>query len=252
MGAPSGLRYRARVFEYYHKTAPAELRAEAAPDVSFYADAFRRRYLPHLPADKGARILDLGCGLGTFLAFLKGEGYANCSGVDGSPEVAALARRNAGVPVEQADAVAYLNAHPGEFDAIVALDVLEHMYKDELLDCMDAVRVALKPGGIFLAHTTNTDGLMWGRMRYIDFTHETGFTRYSLSQLFSVTGFTEHRFFPDEPLAGGLRGLVWKGLWAAYKLLVSALYSMESGSGLLRNDHILSSSVIAVTRKPAA
>lgn len=244
-----GVRYRARVFEYYHKTAPAELRAEQAPDVSLYEETFRRRYMPHLPREKDARILDLGCGLGTFLAFLKKEGYGRCCGVDGSPEVAELARRNAGVPVEHADAVAYLNAHPGEFDAITAFDVLEHMYKDELLDCMDAVYKALKPGGIFLAHTTNTDGLLWGRMRYIDFTHETGFTRYSLSQLFSVTGFTGHEFHSDEPLAGGLLS---KALWAGYKLLLSALYRMESGSGLIHNDHILSSSLIARTRKPAA
>lgn len=245
-----GMRYRARVFEHYHKTAPQELQNGRSSDPSVYERGFRLRYLPLLPSDKNARILDLGCGLGLLLAFLRKEGYLRCVGIDGSPEMAQLARNNSGVPIEQAEAVSYLRAHPGEFDAVMAMDVLEHMYKDELIDCMDAVRLALKPGGCFLAHTTNTDGLLWGRMRYIDFTHETGFTRYSLSQLFTVTGFVEHEFYPDEPLGTGLRGLACKALWAAYKLALGVFYSMEGGSGIRRNDHIFSSSVIAKTRKP--
>src|SRR5439155_26972464 len=43
---------------------------------------FRKVLLPLLPADKQARILDLGCGYGEFLCFLQKEGYQNAAGID--------------------------------------------------------------------------------------------------------------------------------------------------------------------------
>ncbi|MCX7704381.1 MAG: class I SAM-dependent methyltransferase [Planctomycetota bacterium] len=47
---------------------------------------FRKYYLPHLPKDKNAKILELGCGYGAFLLFLKQQGYTNLIGVDISPQ----------------------------------------------------------------------------------------------------------------------------------------------------------------------
>ena len=36
---------------------------------------FRKRFARHLPAERNARILDLGCGYGEFLCFLQRAGY---------------------------------------------------------------------------------------------------------------------------------------------------------------------------------
>jgi len=47
-----------------------------------------------LPIDKKARILDIGCGLGSFMIFLKNEGYENVYGIDISDEAYLQGQKN--------------------------------------------------------------------------------------------------------------------------------------------------------------
>ena len=47
---------------------------------------YRAAFGPHLPADRDAKILDLGCGCGYFLHFLRTEGYTNVLGIDSSAD----------------------------------------------------------------------------------------------------------------------------------------------------------------------
>lgn len=48
--------------------------------------AFERTLGPWLPADRTTPILDIGCGEGALLAFLRARGYTNLAGFDLSPE----------------------------------------------------------------------------------------------------------------------------------------------------------------------
>lgn len=240
--------YRERIFKDYQDTIAPELEM-GTTEPGFHHEGYRERYLPHLPADKGARIVDIGCGHGDLVAFFLKEGYSKAAGVDSSPQMVKLAK-DKGLLVEQNEAVAYLRAHAGQLDCVTAMDVLEHMHKDELIEFMDAVRAALKPGGVFLAHTVNADGLSWGRMRYIDLTHETAFTRYSLSQLFTVTGFTKFEFYATPPLRSAPRACFKRMIWKIYRLVASLYYHAEMGSGICHNDHILSASIVAKAVKP--
>src|SRR5688572_2034755 len=43
---------------------------------------FRQHYVPYLPANRDAAILDFGCGFGPFLAFASRLGYRNVFGID--------------------------------------------------------------------------------------------------------------------------------------------------------------------------
>ena len=243
--------YRSRVFRRYFDTLSTEL-GFAGPDSPGVPDAvFRSYFLPLIPADRGARILDVGCGRGHLLDFLKRSGYRDLQGVDLSPQMVECSRR-LGVPAEQSEATAFLSAHPARFDCVLALDVLEHLFKDELFALMDAVFSALRPGGCFIAHTVNADGLAWGRMRYIDITHEQSFTRYSLGQLFTVTGFSGQEFRPVEPVGSGPRVLARRLIGKGVRLAASLVHHAESGSGILNNDHIVTSSFIAKAVKAAA
>lgn len=47
---------------------------------------FRKNYLRLMPENKGAKILELGCGMGHFFSFCKNTGYKNYEGVDASIE----------------------------------------------------------------------------------------------------------------------------------------------------------------------
>jgi 2-polyprenyl-3-methyl-5-hydroxy-6-metoxy-1,4-benzoquinol methylase len=237
--------YRNRIFPRYLDTCAAELGCSAPFDAAKdYDPGLREQCLPLLPTDRAARILDIGCGRGYLLAFLKKSGYLNCRGIDLSPQMVEQSRAK-GVEAEEADAVGYLRAHPGQFDCVLSFDLLEHLHKDELFQFMDLIHAALKPGGCFVAHTVNADGWTWGRMRYIDMTHEMAFTRYSLSQLFTACGFLRSEFYPCEPVVTGFRSLIRKIIWRAFRLVVNILHHAETGSGILRNDHILTSSLMA-------
>src|SRR6185437_6197857 len=75
--------YKAQTYERYvsgNPTAldPARLKAQKKR----CADIVRKVY----PADKTARILELGCGTGALVAAARSLGYAAITGVDHSPE----------------------------------------------------------------------------------------------------------------------------------------------------------------------
>lgn len=76
------------------------------------------------------------------------------------------------------------------YDVIVLNDVMEHMTKEEIFKVMDAVGNALKRGGRFLAKTPNMANPFVACVgRYIDITHETGFTEVSMKQVLKAAGF---------------------------------------------------------------
>jgi cyclopropane fatty-acyl-phospholipid synthase-like methyltransferase len=149
-----------------------------------------RGYEQFLPHDQGARILEIGCGVGYFLHFLKLKGYLNIRGIDLSPQMIGVCKANlSDIHAEVADAFPYLRSHEGKFDAIVANDVLEHIPKDRMIDLITGVYNALTVHGRFLVKVPNLGNPFAIRLRYTDFTHEVGFTEHSLSQVLWLGGF---------------------------------------------------------------
>jgi SAM-dependent methyltransferase len=86
----------------------------------------QRRFLADAPA-RGARLLDVGCGTGQFLAAARAAGY-RVTGIDLSPTQVELARRRFRLPDVQALSLEALAArHPAPFDVVTAFQVLEHV-----------------------------------------------------------------------------------------------------------------------------
>ncbi len=247
MSAPDD--YRRRLYQDYAASVDPALRGASLPALDANDPVFARDYAPFLPADERARILDAGCGRGHLLSYLTRAGYTNAVGVDRSPASVAAARA-AGFSALEGDAVAHMDAHPGEYDAIVAVDVLEHLRKDEVLQFLDAAFKALKPGGVFLAQTVNAEALFAARMLDIDFTHETAFTRHSLRQVLTAAGFADAEFKEIGPVGRGPRALLRRLLWTLIRLKLSVLLHAETGSGILRNDHLFTQLFLAKARKP--
>jgi len=102
------------------------------------------RMLDALPVFRagGARILDLGCGTGLMLAYLNSRHWS--VGLDFSPLALVFSRRRGLQRLVQADAER-LPVAPESFDLITALDLTEHVERDDLL-LAEAHRV-LRPGG---------------------------------------------------------------------------------------------------------
>jgi 2-polyprenyl-3-methyl-5-hydroxy-6-metoxy-1,4-benzoquinol methylase len=194
------------------------------------APYLRRVVRRHFPADRDARILDLGCGSGTLLHFLREAGYRQLRGVDRSAEQVEAAR-GAGVPgVEEGDLAERLARTPtGSIDVIVTWDVVEHMGKDELLAFADEVRRALGPQGRWVLHVPNAESPFGSRVRYADLTHEQAFTRESLAQLAHTAGLARVECHEDEPAVHGVASLGRWVLWRFIRALLRAWLFAETG-----------------------
>lgn len=99
-----------------------------------------------LPAGAGkAKVADVGCGCGGMLQRLASEYEA--TGIDGSPVAVEFAKQR-NVQVVQGTLPDGLTLPDGSFDAVLMLDVLEHLEDD--VACAAAVRRLLRPHGILL------------------------------------------------------------------------------------------------------
>jgi SAM-dependent methyltransferase len=103
------------------------------------------RMLPPPPPGQRHKIADLGCGCGMLLYRLK-DRY-EVVGVDGSPKaIEFCALRD--VPVKLGDFPQNIPLEPDTYDAVLLLDVLEHLDRD--VETAQAASKLLKPGGILM------------------------------------------------------------------------------------------------------
>ncbi|HEX8966684.1 MAG TPA: class I SAM-dependent methyltransferase [Chloroflexota bacterium] len=206
------------------------------------------KYLPLLAGlERSTPILEIGCGSGDLLAYLARRGFSGGLGIDISAEQIGLAQaRHPGVRVERRDALEYLGEHQAAFGAILAIDVLEHFAKSDLLNLAGLLLAALRPGGRLLIQTANGAGLFPRQVIYGDLTHETILTPQSLSQLLRTVGFANLSFYETGPIPIRLRGKLDTALWAAIKFAASAIRRIETG----KRETIWTENFICLAFKP--
>ena len=101
------------------------------------------------------RVLDVGCGNGSFLQLMAQFGW-DVNGIEPDPLAAAFAQ-SAGIPVH-VGAVESASLAPESYDAITLNHVIEHM-ADPLAAFAQLV-AALKPGGVLVSISPNPVGLL--------------------------------------------------------------------------------------------
>lgn len=205
-------------------------------------------YIPFLPIDNNARIFDAGCGDGDFLLFLASLGYTNLSGCDLSEEQISCAKKKGLMSVELADAKNYLLKVTEEYDLISALDLLEHLPKQDIWDLCVAVFNSLAPGGKLIASVPNVESLMGTRIAFGDFSHETSFTPGSLAQLLRAIGFKDVQVYPKEPIPHGFKSSVRWLLWKIIKHMIGFYLLVETGSA---GSRVYTQAMFAAARKPS-
>ena len=101
---------------------------------------------------RNARLLEIGCGTGVFLAKAREHGF-DVEGLELSTYAAEFVR-NMGIPV-QTKSIEDANFAEGTWDVIVMREVIEHL--PHPLESLKTVRQWLKPGGVLFMATGNYD-----------------------------------------------------------------------------------------------
>ena len=238
IGTPGGS-LRERLYEAY-----ASQHAQCSDGVAT-ALIYRRDIRPVLPVPTAGPVLDIGCGQGQLVRLMLQDGY-DATGIDVSPEQVALAQATGLDRIQQGDYRDLLDGRAGQFAAVTATDVLEHLTKAEVLDTFDRVANALIPGGVFVARVPNAASPFGGRIRYGDFTHESSHTGRSVCQVAAAAGFAAVTVQPCAPVAHGVlsaaRVSAWKLVSACCKLALAA------ETGVLRG-HIVTQNLTFAARK---
>lgn len=214
-------------------------------DIKGQFPVWKRYFGKFLSDDKSAEILDVGCGNGGFIFFLKEYGYENSSGIDISKEQVELAEKLGISGVKHADAISFIRDENKEKDVIFARDVIEHFSKETIPELLTLIFNSLKPGGVLIIKTPNAGGPFGSRYRYYDFTHNIAFTRESLNQVLRAAGFKEISFYPAGPVPKGIKSTARFILWKMIEAILRFYMLVEVGA----SEGIFTQNIIAVARK---
>jgi SAM-dependent methyltransferase len=198
------------------------------------------------PETSRPRLLDVGCGFGTFVDLMRERGW-EAEGLDPSQAVVEAARRR-GVAVRLGTLEA-LPAAPAAYDAITAFYVLEHLA--DPLAALRKIHGLLVPGGtlvIRVPHTTPVVRLLAplgvGGGLYDAPFHLFDFSPAVLRAMLNQAGFAEIRTFPGRATAPAR--LPARLASAGFGALARALFAASRGRVLLPGV-----SKTTVARKPA-
>jgi SAM-dependent methyltransferase len=192
-------------------SAAAAFGAQQLCQRTHHLNAAIRRFMP---ADAAASILDLGAGYGAFIQAALVMGYRNLEGCDHALERVKAAAALGVKSLIHGDLFEVLaRQHDASRDAVISFDVIEHLTKQQTLDCADQVLRVLRPGGRWIIHTVNGESPYFGRIRYGDFTHESVFTPTSLDEVLRARGFSSVESYEDAPVVHGPASAVRWALW---------------------------------------
>lgn len=243
--------YRNILYKQYFTSRGSE--ATDLKDVLIHREYYNDYFLNHfLPKDKSIRILDMGCGYGTMLASLQNLGYSNFTGVDFSSEAIKVLRQTAWAEkVIEDDVVDFLEKAVQQnltWDVVLAIDILEHFSKDELVHLLTLLKSLISTTGFVIIKVPNAQSpMLSGNTVFGDFTHEIAFTPASLSQVLIACGFHSVENHEASPVPYTLISHIRFYLWRIIRLIYTFFYAVETGS--LNHSMIWTRSFFAVARK---
>ena len=190
--------------DYYRYQAEAR-GVRSLEDVQRLAHAkayvYDRIVLPWLPADRSGPMAELACGHGSFLCWLKERHFTRLTGVEASREQTTFARQT-GAMVCEMDVNHWLAQQPDASQhALVAIDLIEHLAKDDFMELLKSSRRVLAPNGRLILRYPNGDSPLVGMNLFNDVTHVWTYTPNCLNTLARMQGFARSRFVDESAAA---------------------------------------------------
>lgn len=225
------MNYRDKFYQKYQSTHTLNLYGETLlNDIKKQFPIWQSYFGKFFPEDKNVKIIDLGCGNGGFVYWLQQIGYQDIEGIDIGKEQIEAAQKLGIKNIKQADIKEFLKDKKEIYNVIFARDALEHFNKEEIIDILDIIYASLKQGGQFICQTVNAENLLWGRLRYGDFTHELAFTKESASQIFQISGFRDIKVYSQPPVIHGIKSFIRYILWKCIEHCLRVYLLVETGS----------------------
>lgn len=216
--------YRKKLYtNYFTNQAGRDFVSKQKEKFEEEKNIFSNEILHLLPIDKSIRILDIGCGTGSFIAACKDAGYKNVEGIDISEEMVKIAGELGISEARCGDLNQYLSDKNVSYDLISGMDIIEHFTKDELINLIERCKKALKPEGMIIFRTPNVDAPFATIFSNGDFTHENFLNQSSITQLMMALGFEQIKVLPSFIKVNGFvkefsRKIIWKCFIFKYKI----------------------------------
>ena len=152
---------------------------------------FKRNFWDPCGFKSSMSVLEIGCGTGIFLEFIKQKGITNFSGIDTDPLVLDYMPNDLKEKIIISDVNDYLSSLKNKikFDRVVMLDVLEHFNPQEGVNLLERIKPFLKKDGGIVIRVPNLASPWGGKWQYHDLTHKAAYTSGSLKQLGFMAGF---------------------------------------------------------------
>lgn len=208
-------------------------------------------YIPWLPEDRDAKVLDVGCGSGRVLAFLASRGYRRLEGFDRDADAVALARSRVSAPLSvEHDWDRFFANRSASFDLVILKDVLYYLPRERAVDALKSVRRALKPGGRVIIEAFNGAAFTGPFVAYKDEDILWIPTEHTVRRFLEQAGFAAVALRPHLPPARTLRRRLFNLVGRLWRMVLGAIYVFERGFAE-ENPRILTTRIIAVGEVPA-
>jgi SAM-dependent methyltransferase len=219
------------ITENYRHVAYSRYETFPVPDYSRLAGSYRRKMGGRLDLKPDDNCLDLACGFGNFLGYLKEEGVGSYAGVDSSEVAVSTANRYLGEDCAvHGDVVQYLTQTRLQYSLVSALDFIEHLSKDEIFHLLPLVRSIQPVGGRLLLRTPNAASPFGMSARYGDITHEVCFTSAALADVLRSNGYQVISCWEDGPTLGTVKQSLHWLAWNIVRGIIGLASAAESGA----------------------
>lgn len=151
---------------------------------------FSKKLSQLLAGPHDRKILDLGCGVGFLVYFLKQQGFDNVTGIDLNESLISVAKSKVSAEFIVADGITYLEKQQTQYDIIFLWNVLEHIPKENVTKSLQVLHKSLSDDGFVVVRTPNMTNIMAQGHFCDDFTHRAGFTEQSIAQVAQLAGFS--------------------------------------------------------------
>ncbi len=173
------------IFKKYHEIHSDFLDSSDQIRKDWFHKYFQKNYLPLLlDIKKDSKILEIGCGRGMLCKSFYDSGYKNITGIDLSEGDIDIAKKTfVEINFISGDADIFLETTSDKYDLVILKAVLEHVEKKNIGPMLKSISKNLADQGKIIIDVPNMNWFFATHERYLDITHEVGFTKESLSQV---------------------------------------------------------------------